>query len=429
MKEPAAANWNNRTIWTRDNLHVLRGMNSATVDLIYLDPPFNSSRSYSAPIGSKAAGAAFKDSWTFDDADRVYLALLQERDPTTFAVIEAARLAHGKSMAAYLGMMAQRLSEMHRVLKPTGSIYLHCDPYASHYLKMLTDGIFTRQRFRREITWDIAVLSGFKTAAKNWIRGHDTILYYTKSEKFTFNKPTRTHRLEYIKRFKKTDQDGRKYFDGRGSRRYLDEVMKKGKAVGDVWSDIMSFQQTPTSKEKVGYPTQKPLALLNRIIHASSNEGDIVLDPFCGCATAPVAAERLQRQWIGIDVSAKAAELVTTRLKDILEEIPLYKTGDVIHRTDQPHRTDLAGLPHYRTHLNVLYGEQDGTCGGCGEHFRKRNMTVDHIVPHAHGGTDNVGNLWLLCGACNSSKGTRSQQQFLKERMRKRAALFPWLVS
>ena len=154
-----------------------------------------------------------------------------------------------------------------------------------------------------------------------------------------------------------------------------------------------------------------------------------MLDPFCGCATAAVAAERLQRQWMGIDISAKAAELVVTRLQGMLDEIPLYKTGDVVHRTDQPGRTDLGGLPHYRTHLALLYGRQEGFCGGCGEHFRKRNLTVDHIVPQAHGGTDHLENLWLLCGACNSSKGTRSQEQFLKERMQKRAALFPWLIS
>ena len=208
-------------------------------------------------------------------------------------------------------------------------------------------------------------------------------------------------------------------------KRYL--AASKGEAASDFIGDIQNVNNR--SKEHVGYPTQKPLALLDRIIRASSNEGDVVLDPFCGCATAAVSAERLQRQWIGVDVSPKAAELVVTRLQDLLEEIPLYKTGDVVHRTDQPGRTDLGDLPPYRSHLDALYGRQEGFCGGCGEHFRKRNLTVDHIVPRAHGGTDHEGNLWLLCAACNSSKGTRSQEQFLKERMQKRAALFPWLVN
>ena len=169
------ANWRNRTIWTRDNLHVLRGMNSGCVDLIYLDPPFNSNRTYSAPIGSKAAGAAFKDAWTFDDADRVYLALLQERDPTTFAIIEAARLAHGKGMAAYLGMMAQRLVEMRRVLKETGSIYLHCDDVAVHYLKMVMDCIFGSSLFRNEIIWKRSVPHN---DSKGYGRVADRLLFY-----------------------------------------------------------------------------------------------------------------------------------------------------------------------------------------------------------------------------------------------------------
>ena len=201
----------------------------------------------------------------------------------------------------------------------------------------------------------------------------------------------------------------------------------QGTVPGNIWTDIPPLSRK--TKERVGYPTQKPIALLDRIIRASSNEGDTVLDPFCGCATAAVAAERLQREWIGIDISAKAAELVTTRLQGILDEIPLYKTGDVVHRTDQPGRTDLGDLPHYRTHLDSLYGAQEGFCGGCGEHFRKRNLTVDHIVPRAHGGTDHAENLWLLCAACNSSKGTRSQEQFLRERMKRHTDAFPWLIN
>ncbi len=198
-------------------------------------------------------------------------------------------------------------------------------------------------------------------------------------------------------------------------------------AAADIWDDVKALTGQHTKRK--GYPTtQKPLALLDRIIRANNNEGDVVFDPFCGCATAAVAAERLQRQWIGKDISAQAAALVTTRLQGILNQVPLYKTGVIIHRTDQPLRTDMGKLPPYRTHLDLLFGQQDGICGGCGEYFRKRNLTVDHIVPRAHGGTDHLENLWLLFAACNSSKGTRSQEQFLKERMQKRAALFPWLV-
>lgn len=152
--------------------------------------------------------------------------------------------------------------ELRRVLKPTGSIYLHCDPTAGHYLKLLLDSLFGAKQFRRECIWDIAVLSGFKTQARNWIRGHDNIFYYTITGTFTFNRPKQKHSEKYLRRFDKTDSEGRKYFGGRGRRIYLDDVIKKGKAVGDVWSDIMSFQQIPTAKERVGYPTQKPIALL-----------------------------------------------------------------------------------------------------------------------------------------------------------------------
>lgn len=149
----ADPNWANQTIWTGDCLNVMRGMNSESVDLIYLDPPFNSNTNYAAPIGSKAAGAAFKDTWTLDDVDRLWLLLLRDANRTLYHVIEATRLVQGNNTAAYLSMMAQRLVEMRRVLKPTGSIYLHCDPTASHYLKAVMDAVFGPGFFRNEIVW------------------------------------------------------------------------------------------------------------------------------------------------------------------------------------------------------------------------------------------------------------------------------------
>lgn len=167
-----------------------------------------------------------------------------------------------------------------------------------------------------------------------------------------------------------------------------------------------------TQKERTGYPTQKPLALLERIITASSNPGDIVLDPFCGCATALVAAEHLNRQWVGIDLSPVAARLVKSRLE---QEMGLFY--DVHHRQDIPRRTDLGELPHYKTHKHSLFGRQEGLCGGCGVAFPFRNFTIDHIVSRAKGGTDHLDNLQLLCGACNSAKG-RGTQAELKARLR-----------
>ena len=184
---------------------------------------------------------------------------------------------------------------------------------------------------------------------------------------------------------------------------YLDE--RKGRPVQDIWNDIV---MSKSGKERTGYPTQKPLALLERIIKVSSNEGDVVLDPFCGCATACIAAEKLERQWVGIDVSPKAADLVKLRLR---KEIGMFWQG--IHRTDIPRRTDLGELPNYRTHRHTLYGKQEGICAGCKVLFPFRNMTVDHIVPQSKGGTDHPDNLQLLCNACNSMKGARTQEVFI----------------
>ncbi|MCY4060153.1 MAG: site-specific DNA-methyltransferase, partial [Gammaproteobacteria bacterium] len=291
------------TLYYGDCLDWMGRWDDQSVDLIYLDPPFNSKADYnilySARGGADAQFRAFSDTWAWDEAaaDR-YAAY--EGAPARLAhdaIVGLRRVIGPSGMLAYLTYMAERLEHMQRLLKSTGSIYLHCDPTASHYLKIVMDAIFGYNRFRRECIWDIAVLSGFKTQARNWIRGHDTVLYYTRSEQFTFNRPRQPHRPEYLARFNKVDDQGRRYFDGRGQPRYLDDVVKKGKAVGDVWSDIMSFQQIPTAKEKLGYPTQKPLSLLERIINASSDRDHLILDPFCGCGTTIEAAQRLGRRW------------------------------------------------------------------------------------------------------------------------------------
>ena len=458
-------NWKNHTIWTGDNLPIMRGLNSESVDLIYLDPPFNSNQDYAAPIGSKAAGAAFKDTWTLDDVDRLWLLLLRDKNPLLFHVIEGARLVHGNGMASYLSMMAQRLDEMKRLLKPAGSIYLHCDPTASHYLKLLMDAVFGAAHYRNEISWRRSNPKSLSTV--NFPNCRDIILRYSKSGGCTFNKVFGEHDPEYVRRaYKYTDPDGRRYRllpllnpnndrpnltyeflgitrvwrwtrermeqayrDGivvqlkSGSvpqyKKYLDE--SKGRTVTNDWGDI----EQAAGNEATGYPTQKPLALLERIVKASSNPGGVVLDPFAGCATACVAAERHGRQWLGIDISEKAAELVQVRIR---KEIDLFHDFKPIHRTDQPQRTDLGKLSPPSAHKDVLYGKQSGQCGGCLVMFHKRNLTLDHIVPGAYGGTDHIENLWLLCGACNSSKGTKSQAEFLKERV-KRGESIEWFIN
>ena len=178
------ANWSNRTLWTGDNLDIMRGMNSESVSLIYLDPPFNSNQNYSAPIGSEAAGAAFKDTWTLSDVDEAWHGEIADRDTTLYAIIDAAGHAHGKSMKSYLIMMAVRLLEMRRLLKSTGSIYLHCDNTAMHYLKLLMDTVFGHQSFRNAIAWK---RFNFHSDAKRFGRVADTLLFYSKTDAYVFN--------------------------------------------------------------------------------------------------------------------------------------------------------------------------------------------------------------------------------------------------
>ena len=397
-------NWSNRTLWTGDNLDIMRGMNSESVDLIYLDPPFNSNKNYSAPIGSEAAGAAFKDTWSLSDVDEAWHGEVADREPTVYAAIDAAGLTHGKSMKSYLIMMAVRLLEMRRLLKPTGSIYLHCDPTASHYLKTLMDAVFGHRNFRNEIIWRYR---RWPSKQKNFQRMHDIILRYSKEKDIVWNQLYEPLSEETNKRIK----GGKRivtFYDGETGKKRIRPTDKTspGAPMSDVWEIKQIVGPSP---ERLGYPTQKPLALLTRLIKASSNEGDMVLDPFCGCATALVAADRLNRQWAGIDLSPLAARLVLKRLRD--DRGPLF--DDVAHREDIPRRTDLGEIPNYRTHKHTLYGRQEGTCAGCHVMFPFRNMTVDHIVPQSKSGTDHLDNLQLLCGACNSAKGVGSQEALI----------------
>ena len=394
-----------RTIWTGDNLDILRGINSETVDLIYLDPPFNSNRDYAAPIGSKAAGAAFKDTWTLSDLDVAWLGLIAERHPGMYRVIEAAGVvAHSDGMKAYLCMMAVRLLEMHRVLAPSGSIYLHCDPTASHYLKLLMDAIFGRGNFRNEIVWHYRRWTG---KANRFQRLHDIVFFYSKSDSYQFN----VLYTDYTTGSRQRKEQGVLHRFKQGDAPVLvsvGSVDKKGVPENDVWH--IPFI-APSAKERIGYPTQKPLVLLERIIQASSNSGDVVLDPFCGCATACVAADNAQREWVGIDISPLAVELVHRRLRDTLGG--LYHAGMVTERADIPMRTDIEVPIPYRLNKHVLFGQQEGLCAGCRSEFPYRAFEVDHVIPQSRGGTDHIDNLQLLCSSCNRIKGNRAMEYLM----------------
>ena len=399
------------TLYTNDNLFVLNGLNSNFVDLIYLDPPFNSKRIYSAPIGSKAAGSSFKDMWTWQDVNEAYLDTLAVKYPSLTRFIATSGEIHSKAMMAYLTYMAQRIIEMHRILKDTGSLYLHCDSAASHYLKIILDEIFGKNNFRNEIIWHYGARLMHNNKKINCKK--DSIFFYAKSDKTLITPPvTEWTREQFIKTKRQAvhvNEDGREFIwqdAGRGKpkayKRYIDEVLEKGKAVDDVWA-IPAL--TSSDKERTSYPTQKPLALLHRIIKVSSNEGDMVLDPFCGCATTCVAAQQLGRKWIGIDVEKQAVSILIERLSN---DAGLFK--DFVNTMIIPKRTDIEiEMPSIPV-KERLYKEQNGLCNACGTEFTIRNLEIDHIIPKAKGGSDHYENYQLLCSSCNKIKGDRPME-------------------
>ncbi len=356
-----------------DNLEVLRRhVPDASVDLIYLDPPFNSNQSYNVLFeehhGERAAAQikAFTDTWRWDDAAAQAFMDAVEAGGRVADAMRAFRTFLGDSdMLAYLAMMAPRLVELRRVLADDGSIYLHCDPTASHYLKMLMDSVFDPRTLRSEIIWKrSSAHSDTKQGRKIHGHIHDVILFYTKSDLWTWNPLYTPYDQEYIDGFYKHIEEGtgrryrldnltaarpggdvsyefhgtrpykgrywaysranmekfmaegRLYFPKNGGtpsyKRYLDEM--PGVPLQDLWTDIRPI--APQAAERLGYPTQKPEALLDRIINASSNPADVVLDPFCGCGTAVASAQKLGRRWIGIDITHLAVNLIKSRLRD-----------------------------------------------------------------------------------------------------------------
>ncbi|MBM3128757.1 MAG: site-specific DNA-methyltransferase [Chloroflexi bacterium] len=278
--------------------------NGITLDLCYIDPPFASGADYAKKIYVRRN-------------PKVAEAIAQAEEEMTDDELQAfEEKMYGDiwNKEAYLNWMYENLLAIKSVMSETGSIYVHLDWHIGHYVKVLMDEVFGEDRFEREIIWDNAVLSGFKTLADNWIRAHDTILYYSMSDEKVFNKQRQAHRKEYLDRFDKVDEQGRKYFDGRGEKLLLEDVIKKGKAVGDVWYDIMSFQQIPTSAENVDYVTQKPEDLLKRMIDASSKNNMLVADFFGGSGVTAKVAHDLGRKFIHVDVGINSIQTTRDRL-------------------------------------------------------------------------------------------------------------------
>ena len=410
-------NFENRSLYHGDNLDFLRGMNSETVHLIATDPPFNKNRDFHATPDSLARGARFKDRWRWhEDVHEEWTDSIIDDWPAVWEVILAARSAYGDDMGAFLCWLGVRLMEMHRVLRQDGSIYLHIDHTAHAYVKCMMDAIFGAKHFQNELVW---CYSGGGIPKKDFPRKHDTILRYTKSHQYEFHVERKPYKAN-------TQQVGiHSTYSGPNNK--ID--LERGTPVTDWWTDIPTV--TGWNPERTGYPTQKPLALYRRIIEASSNEGDIVLDPFCGCATTCVAAEQLERQWLGIDIWDGAYETVLNRLQEewlfTREESKQVMFPHEVHYTKElPSRTDEneVAAPTLRlkiarpqapwqrmTHrqmVRLLAKAQASSggviCAGCGRVLERDFMQLDHIQPKTDGGANHITNRILLCGPCNRRK-------------------------
>ncbi len=359
------------SLYYGDNLDILRRYaQDESADLIYLDPPFNSNQTYNILFqekdGTQSASQikAFGDTWHWDEtAARSYEETVEAGDQVAEAMQAFRKLLGTNDMLAYMSMMAPRLVKLRRVLKPTGSLYLHCDPTASHYLKLLMDAVFGTTNFRTEIIWKrTSAHSDTKQGRQQHGRIHDVLLFYTKTDDWNWNPVYTKYDREYVENFYRFIEPGtgRKYRKGdltgpggaakgnpqyevmgvtrywRYSKERMQELIRQGRIIQtkpgsvpaykryldempgvplqDLWGDIRPIGSQ--AAERLGYPTQKPVALLERIIQASSNEGDVVLDPFCGCGTTIAAAQKLDRRWIGIDITQLAISLIRYRLGD-----------------------------------------------------------------------------------------------------------------
>ena len=459
----------NRTLFIADNLPILRGIDSDSVDLIATDPPFNKGvKAFEGIViaGEGKAGrkVSYKDTWTWGDVQAEWTEAIKEDHPNLHAVIQATNVAAGEDMGAFLCWLGVRVLEMHRVLKPTGSLYLHCDHTAGAYIKAMLDAVFGRANFRNEIIWKSRQDKG-NLANKQMIRAHDLILWYAKSGASQYNVQYLPYDDAYIQQAYRhkdarghyrllpctNETGGNKVYEFRGvSRawRFQESVMQEmydndllyqatpsspwqykkyladadGVKIEDLWDDVPGAR----GKERIGYPTQKPLALYERIVKASSNEGDIVFDPFAGCATTCVAAERLGREWIAIDINREAEDVVRQRLQnEVRMPVGIRSWRRAVRvRTTPPRRTDggakaapeltLVGAkpksPRFTAReLRAKLVLEDGRkCQGCGwVPHHEEYLEVDHRVPRSRGGRDDLRNRVLLCSPCNGAKGNK----------------------
>ena len=408
----AALNVQNRTLFIEDNLPVLRGINSESIDLIATDPPFNKGVKAFEGITKAGDNVSYKDVWTWGDVQAEWTNEILGNHPALYSVIQAANASAGDDMGAFLCWLAVRVLECHRILKPTGSMYLHIDHTAHAYAKAMMDAIFGRKNFRNEIVW---AYFGPSNTRRWFPRKHDSILFYAKSDKAIFKREAVRIPYKIL-----VGTPGGKIIGGHHDQDRVEELREKGKVVEDYWTDI---PPVVNQAEKTGYPTQKPLALYERIIKASSNDGDVVLDPFAGCATTCVAAEQLGRQWIGIDINEEAKDVIRDRLQSEVSKSMAWNALVKIAEKP-PERTD-GGAPaapelriisrkrnarrwSVREVRETLVGEDGLRCQGCGwEPPYPDYLQIDHKKPRSLGGADERDNYTLLCDPCNRLKSNK----------------------
>lgn len=473
----AKPNWDNRTLFQGDNLDVMRAMNSESVDLIATDPPFNKGHDFHATPDSLAAGSSFQDRWTWEEVHEEWLEQIQGDSLKLTAVVNSARKAHSDGMGAFLCFLSVRLMAMHRLLKPTGSIFIHCDHSAGHYIKSAMDAVFGSDNFVNEIVWRRAEAKG--RAKRSFGKNHDIIFWYGKSRSRIFNPIYRQHDARYLSKYRHVEEGTMRRYqldnlispkpnpktryeflgvtkDWRWTKermeqgfkdgivvqtkpgatarlkRYLDE--QGGPMIDSMWDDVKALNSQ--ANERTGYPTQKPIVLYKRIIKVASNPGDIVLDPFAGCATTCVAAEMEQRQWVGIDIWNKIEEVIKSRLEQE-RELKDLDPNEIFLIRNLPERTDKGDVAaHYlrvrettknpcdrdkfknnKERKEFLIKRDGIRCAGCDRIFdRPEYLELDHNTPRSSGGWDHISNYVLLCRPCNGAKSNTLTLEGLRKR-------------
>ena len=471
---PDRLNVPDRSLFTGDNLDILRCLNSDSMDLIYVDPPRNTGELLQSPRGSRSRGFRFEDKWTADDANQKWEDEIAARQPDAMYIINAFRLVHDEGMINYLVFLTIRLLELQRILKPSGSIYLHCRADSSHCIKALMDTIFGREQFRNDIAFGRYGRTVRSGGNKRWKWAHDKILFYAGPRTYTWHSVLQPHPAEYFNSFPYEDDRGkyqtlalahrgsmdddrgaawqgynprnserhwqvplgvlRQLYPGRNDldsltapeklelletagmvewpkipgnppryKKYEDETV--GHRQSDIVATIRNVDQK--SQEGTGWPAQVPEELLEIIVSASTDEGDIVLDPFAGSGTACVVADRLKRRWVGIEAAPQGFEILDSRLRrELKRRYPLMPP--IITHPNTPRRTDIEEMPDLmsaREARRTLYDRQSGRCNGCEHELPFHVLTLD-LVDKAQA-TD-IEDLQLLCHFCRLLRGAKS---------------------